>query len=113
MTAAEATKAVGGLLILGLIAAPAGAAHRLTTRPYRALALSAAIATMSMWLGLVISYAAPQLPPSFAILAVATATYAAAALSTSERRRRSRLRPPVHGPRRQRGSAPLEYGRSA
>ena len=36
-TAAEATQAVGALLLLGLLAAPAGAALRLTDRPYRGL----------------------------------------------------------------------------
>ena len=35
--AAEATQAVGALLLLGLVAAPAAAAHRLTSRPYAAL----------------------------------------------------------------------------
>ena len=34
--AAEATQAVGALLLLGLLAAPAGAAHRLTANPYAA-----------------------------------------------------------------------------
>ena len=81
VTTAEATKAVGGLLVLGLVAAPAGMAHRLTTRPYAAMALSAAAATVAMWAGLVISYAAPQVPPSFAILAVASAGYALVALA--------------------------------
>jgi zinc/manganese transport system permease protein len=75
-TAAEATQAVGALLLLGLLAAPAATATHLTSRPYRALALSAAIAVGSIWIGLTISYVAPALPPSFAILAVATATYA-------------------------------------
>jgi len=69
---AEATQAVGALLLLGLLAAPAGTARRLTTRPYRALALSAAIAVADIWIGLSLSYALPTLPPSFAILAVAT-----------------------------------------
>ena len=36
-TAGEATQAVGALLLLGLLAAPAGAAHRLTASPYLAL----------------------------------------------------------------------------
>ena len=83
VTTAEATRAVGGLLILGLVAAPAGMAHRLTTRPYLAMALSAGAATSAMWAGLVISYEAPQVPPSFAILAVATAGYALVALAAS------------------------------
>ena len=81
LTTAEATRAVGGLLVLGLVAAPAGIAHRLTTRPYAGMVVSAAAATLSMWAGLVISYEAPQVPPSFAILAVATAGYALVALA--------------------------------
>ena len=81
VTTAEATKAVGGLLVLGLVAAPAGMAHRLTTRPYVAMVVSAGAATLSTWIGLVISYQAPQVPPSFAILAVATAGYALVALA--------------------------------
>ena len=45
-TTAEATQAVGALLLLGLLAAPAGAAQRLTANPYLALGLSAAIAVL-------------------------------------------------------------------
>ncbi|MBX7553984.1 metal ABC transporter permease [Streptomyces sp. NPDC004232] len=77
ISAAEATQAVGSLLLLGLLAAPAGAAIRLTDRPYRALALSAALAVLEMWAGLFASYAVPRMPPSFAIMAMATAVYAA------------------------------------
>ncbi|MGW3177559.1 metal ABC transporter permease [Streptomyces sp. NPDC001153] len=77
ISAAEATQAVGSLLLLGLLAAPAGAAIRLTDRPYRALALSAALAVLEMWAGLFSSYAVPKMPPSFAIMGVATAVYAA------------------------------------
>jgi zinc/manganese transport system permease protein len=78
--AAEATQAVGSLLILGLLAAPAGAAHRLTDRPLRALALSGALAVAEMWAGLAVSYAVPRMPPSFSILAAATAVYAGTCL---------------------------------
>ncbi|HKD98326.1 MAG TPA: metal ABC transporter permease [Micromonosporaceae bacterium] len=85
-TAAESTQVVGALLILGLLAAPAGAAGRLTTRPFTALGLSAAIAVGSVWIGLTLSYAVPDIPPSFAILAVATATYAATFLTGRRRR---------------------------
>jgi zinc/manganese transport system permease protein len=84
--AAEATQAVGSLLILGLLAAPAGAAHRLTTRPYRALVLSALLAVAEMWTGLALSYAIPKTPPSFAILAAATVVYAATYLPGLGRR---------------------------
>jgi zinc/manganese transport system permease protein len=84
--AAVATQAVGSLLILGLLAAPAGAAQRLTDRPYRALVLSAALAVAEMWAGLALSYAVPKVPPSFGILAAATAVYAAT-FATGIRRR--------------------------
>jgi zinc/manganese transport system permease protein len=76
-TAAQTTQAVGALLLLGLLAAPAGAARRLTDRPYRGMVLAAALAVASMVTGLVASYLIPRVPPSFAILAVATALYAA------------------------------------
>lgn len=75
--AAEATQAVGALLLVGLIAAPAGAAHRLTGRPWLGLGLASAIAVASMWIGLVASYLYGSVPPSFSIMAVATAAFAA------------------------------------
>lgn len=78
--AAEATQAVGALLLLGLLAAPAGTAQRLTARPYLALGLSVVIALVDMWGGLGLSFAVPTLPPSFAILAVATLLYLVALL---------------------------------
>jgi zinc/manganese transport system permease protein len=75
VTAAASTQAVGALLLLGLLAAPAGAAQRLTARPFTGLWLSACIAVGSVWAGLLIAYSAPQLPPSFGILSVATLFY--------------------------------------
>jgi zinc/manganese transport system permease protein len=86
-TAAESTQVVGALLILGLLAAPAGAAARLTTRPLAALGLSALIAVGSVWLGLTVAYLV-AVPPSFAILAVATLTYLVTVVA-----QRLRLRP--------------------
>ena len=75
LVAAQATQAVGALLLLGLLAAPAGAAHRLTTSPFRGLFLSAALAVGSVWAGLALSYAFPTLPPSSMIVAVAVGAY--------------------------------------
>jgi zinc/manganese transport system permease protein len=75
VTCAQAAQAVGALLLLGLISAPAGAAHRLTTRPFVGLALAASIAVLSTWAGLLISYLVPRTPPSFAIIGVATLSY--------------------------------------
>jgi zinc/manganese transport system permease protein len=86
-TTAEATQALGALLLLGLLAAPAGAAQRLTPSPYRALGLSAAIAVISTWVGLILSYQIPKLPPSSAIIAVATGIYLLAFLATTDLRR--------------------------
>ena len=74
-TTAEATQAVGALLLLGLLAAPAGAAQRLTARPYLALGLSAGFSVLAMGLGLTVSYLLPRVPPSFAIVAIAAGTY--------------------------------------
>ena len=74
--AGEATQAVGALLLLGLLSAPAGAAIRLTTNPYRGLALSVLLALISVWAGIVLSYEVGSLPPSSAIVMIACAIYA-------------------------------------
>lgn len=87
--AAESTQAVGALLLLGLIAAPAGAAHILASNPFRGMVLSGALALAATWGGLAISYAVSSVPPSTAIIALAAAFYAAAAAT----RRLSRPRP--------------------
>jgi zinc/manganese transport system permease protein len=76
VVAAEATQAVGALLLLGLLAAPAGAAHRLTANPYRGMALAAGIALASMWIGLALGYWVTALPPGSAVILVAGAIYA-------------------------------------
>ncbi|HEY3759585.1 MAG TPA: metal ABC transporter permease [Solirubrobacteraceae bacterium] len=76
VVAAEATQAVGALLLLGLLAAPAGAAHRLTANPYRGMALAVAIALASMWAGIALGYWIPVLPPGSAVIMVAVLCYA-------------------------------------
>jgi zinc/manganese transport system permease protein len=92
---AESTQAVGALLLLGLLAAPAGAAHRLTARPYLGLALSGAIAVGAVWGGLALSYSIASLPPSSTIIGLAVASYAVAAGITRLRMRRSKVWIPV------------------
>jgi zinc/manganese transport system permease protein len=82
---AESTQAVGALLLLGLLAAPAGAAQRLTARPYLGLALSGLFAVLAMWGGLALSYAVPSLPPSSAIIGLAGAGYAVSGLLARRR----------------------------
>jgi zinc/manganese transport system permease protein len=80
VVAAEATQAVGALLLLGLLAAPAAAAHRLTRAPFAGVALAGLLAVAATWGGLVLAYEIPSLPPSTAIVALAVGAYAVAAL---------------------------------
>ena len=82
----ESTQAVGALQLLGLIVAPAGAAHALTARPYVGLLLSGLIAVGAMWGGLALSYAVSSLPPSSAIIGLAAVGYLTAAALSRRRR---------------------------
>jgi zinc/manganese transport system permease protein len=72
---AEAAQAVGALLLLGLLGAPAAAALRLTVRPVAGIALAAALSVAAMWSGLALAYALPWLPPSSAVVFVAVCLY--------------------------------------
>jgi len=85
LVSAQATQAVGALLLLGLLAAPAGAAHRLTTSPYLGLALSALFSVGSIWIGLTLSYVFPTLPPSSMIIAAAVGVYVLALATAAAR----------------------------
>lgn len=93
--AAEASQAVGSLLLVGLLATPGGAAQCLTARPYLGLFLSAAIAVGSMWAGLFLAYVIPSLPPSFTITAIVALCYALAAGTAVLRDRRGRVKLPA------------------
>lgn len=86
VVAAEATQAVGALLLLGLLAAPAGAAQRLTANPYRGMALAAGIALGAMWAGLALGYWVAALPPGATVALVATAVYALTMVLGARRR---------------------------
>jgi zinc/manganese transport system permease protein len=104
IVAAEASQAVGALLLLGLLAAPAGAAQRLTANPFRGLLLSALFSVGSVWIGLTLSYVFPTLPPSSMIIAAAIGIYA---LAVGARPRT------WHGPGRHSGRARPGGARSA
>jgi zinc/manganese transport system permease protein len=80
VVAAEATQAVGALLLLGLLAAPAAAAHHLTRQQFAGVALAGVLAVAATWGGLVLAYEIPSLPPSTAIVALAVGTYGVAAM---------------------------------
>jgi zinc/manganese transport system permease protein len=80
---------------LGLLSAPAGAAHRLTANPYAGVVISSLIAVAATWGGLALSYSISSLPPSSAIIGLAGGAFAVAAGAdrlrkwrTGERRRR-------------------------
>jgi len=77
---------VGALLLLGLIAAPAGAARRLTASPRLALLISSLAGLASVWVGVTLAYLDPSLPPSSVIIGVAVAIYAASFAATLGRR---------------------------
>lgn len=81
--AALTTQIIGALLMLGLIAVPAGAAHRLTANAYLGLGLSSLFAVSSLWLGVTLAYTVPSLPPSSAIIGVAASFYLAAFVLTA------------------------------
>jgi zinc/manganese transport system permease protein len=86
-TVAEGAQIVGALIVLGLLAAPAAAAARMTTRPWRAFWLSAVLSTAAVWAGVTLAYAIPAAPATFTIMACSAAIYAAAALLSTRRRR--------------------------
>jgi zinc/manganese transport system permease protein len=97
---AEATQVVGSLLLLGLLAAPAGAARCLTGRPFPALWLSALLALADIWVGLWLAETFASLPPSFTIIATAAFTYLAAGAYRALRLRQ-RARANVTAPSRE------------
>jgi zinc/manganese transport system permease protein len=86
VTAAEASQAIGALLLVGLVAAPPAAAQLLTNRPWRGFLLSGLLSIIAMWAGIALAYAAPKLPVSFNVMAAATLIYVAAAGASRLRR---------------------------
>jgi zinc/manganese transport system permease protein len=79
-TVAEATQIIGALVVLGLLAAPAAAAARLTTRSWYGFWLSAVLATAVIWIGVTIAYAVPAAPATFTIMSAAATIYVIAAV---------------------------------
>jgi zinc/manganese transport system permease protein len=98
ITAGEASQAVGSMLLLGLLAAPAGAALLLTERPFAGMALSALLGVFEVWLGLGLAHLVPNTPASFWIMAVAAAVYALAMAYARIRRRRGARPEPSREP---------------
>jgi zinc/manganese transport system permease protein len=80
LAVAECIQIVGVLLVFALMVGPAASAQRLTTRFWRGIALSAALALIEAWLGLVFAYLTDW-PTSFWITALSSGIYLAAVLS--------------------------------
>ncbi|WNG87048.1 metal ABC transporter permease [Mycobacterium sp. ITM-2016-00317] len=74
LTVTMAVQAVGTLLLFALVVTPAATALMLTARPVVAMAVSAVIGLVSVWVGLVLS-AMFNLPPSFVIVSIACAVW--------------------------------------
>jgi zinc/manganese transport system permease protein len=81
VTVAQSTQVVGALLVLGLLAAPAAAAGRLSPSPWSGLSLAVVLSVAAVWLGLWVCYLVPSLPPSTAIVSVAFVAYVAAVVA--------------------------------
>jgi zinc/manganese transport system permease protein len=90
VTAGEASQAVGSMLLLGLLAAPAGAALLVTDRPFAGMGLSALLGVVDVWVGLGAAQLVPNTPGSFWIMVVAAAEYALALAYARIRRGRGR-----------------------
>jgi zinc/manganese transport system permease protein len=75
VTVTEAVQVVGALLVLALLVMPAATAQRWTSRPFIALVLSAALAVLLTWSGLILGYYKPY-PVSFFITTLAFGSYA-------------------------------------
>jgi zinc/manganese transport system permease protein len=74
LAVAVAVQVVGVLLIFALLVTPAAIAERVTRRPGRAIAVSVAVALVSTWLGLAISWYSSY-PVSFFIVTIAFVLY--------------------------------------
>lgn len=81
-----AVPVVGALLIFTLMVSPPAAARLLTDRPATAMALSVAIALITVWAALALSYWS-DLPTGFFVGAGGAVFYAAARLTVSSGRR--------------------------
>ena len=93
---AQLVQVVGALLVLGLITTPAATAQRLTTRPWRAVVASVAIAVATVWVGLWLGYVWPTLPPSSAIVGTGFLAWLVVELAARSVRRHG-LRPTPAG----------------
>lgn len=84
---AQLVQVIGALLLLGLITTPAATAHRLTSRPWRAVGASVLIALATVWVGLWLGYLRPDLPPSTAMVVTGFLGWLGVEMGTRSRRK--------------------------
>jgi len=82
LAVAECVQIVGVLLVFALMVGPAASAQRFTTRFWRGSALSAVLALIEAWFGLMLAYWTDW-PTSFWITALSSGIYLAAVVSHS------------------------------
>lgn len=86
LTTTMAVPVVGSLLIFSLLIGPAAAARAFTSRPLRAMALSVALALITVWSAIAVSYLS-NLPIGFFVGSISGFTYAAGRAWTGWRSR--------------------------
>jgi zinc/manganese transport system permease protein len=85
VTVAEAVPAIGALLVFALLVTPAASIQRVVARPYLGLALSALLALLISWAGLLMAFYL-NYPVSFDISAIGFLVYLAAGIWQGRRR---------------------------
>jgi zinc/manganese transport system permease protein len=98
VTVSEATLAVGALLVFALLLLPAAIAHRVITRPARALVLSTGLAVALTWLGIAIGFYS-GFPSSVCISLLAFVSYVVVVGSSQVGGWRGQLRRTLRPPR--------------
>jgi zinc/manganese transport system permease protein len=86
-TAAEVSQVTGALLVFALLVLPPATAQLLSPRPAVGLALSVALALITVWVALFVAYYSPY-PIGFWFTTVAFGAYVIAAAATALGRRR-------------------------
>jgi zinc/manganese transport system permease protein len=93
ITIAESVQAVGALLLFALLITPAAIARRLVLRPYAAMFLSALLALLFTWAGIMLAYYFPY-PVSFCLTALVFVSYVVVVIAQRFHRQRRYRRHP-------------------
>ena len=92
LSVAATSQITGALLVFALLVTPAATAHQITSRPFRGVALSVAIALAVTWLGLGLAYFSVY-PVGFYVTSLAFAVYVIVRVARAVSARRERFAP--------------------